>query len=266
MAFKLAGMADALRKHGLTVVEYAGWKTRGYAGQDLTDIRGVMVHHTATNRAAFNASVAPTATMCINGRSDLPGPLSQILFARDGSVHLLAAGLANHAGPGYVPGVPRDAGNWHFIGIECESSGIAPADWTADQLRVLPYLCAALELEYLQHRRPEQRYLVGHKEYSSGGKIDPFGLPRDMDGLRADVNDIIDAKKTLTKRLESEKKPAPPVTRGELNAKTINDPIGDRKAGLHEILSFRFKKYEKGLDRIAALEKRVSALEKENDK
>ena len=55
--------------------------------------------------------------------------------------------------------------------------------------------------------------------------------------------------------------PAPVKKSGELDRKTIADPIGGRVAPLHEILTFRFTRYQKGLDRITALEKRVSALE-----
>ena len=134
---KLSNLANVLRDAGLTVVETPGWKTRGYAGQDLKEIRGVLHHHTATNRSRFNED-APTLNMCINGRSDLAGPLCNIVFGRTGTVYLVAAGVANHAGAGSAHGIPENMGNHYLIGIEMESSGIAPWDWTADQLRVAP--------------------------------------------------------------------------------------------------------------------------------
>jgi hypothetical protein len=185
MAFKLTGLADVLRSAGLTVVETPGWKTRGYAGQDLIEIRGVLHHHTATNRQRFNDSDAPTLSMCVNGRSDLAGPLCNIVFGRNGTVYLVAAGVANHAGAGSAHNVPANMGNHYLIGIEMESSGIAPWDWTPDQLRVAPYLGAALERAYgidLQ---------IAHYEYSSQGKIDPAGWPGGMDGLRASINAVL---------------------------------------------------------------------------
>lgn len=190
---KLSTLATVLRRYGLTVVEHPGWASRGYLGRDLIAINGVLWHHTATNRAAFNNSTAPTAQMCIVGRPDVAGPLCHIVFARDGAVHLIAAGLANHAGPGATgtTTVPRDMGNYYLIGIEMESSGIAPWDWTEDQKRVAPYLGAALELAYLQHLPPELRYQGGHLEYSSQRKIDPAGWPGGMDGLRAAINATI---------------------------------------------------------------------------
>lgn len=187
----LKDLAKNLRKHGLTVVETADWQNRGFNGQDLNELRGVLHHHTATPRSNYLYSDAPTLNMCINGRSDLPGPLCQIVLGRSGTVYLVAAGLANHAGVGRAAGIPDNTGNYYFIGIEYESSGIAPWDWTEHQKRVAPYLGAALELEYLQHLPEEMRIQLGHKEYSTQGKIDPAGWPGDMDGLRAQINERI---------------------------------------------------------------------------
>lgn len=188
---KLSNLAKVLRAAGLTVVEMPGWATRGYDGQDLAGIRGILWHHTATNRNAYANSNAPTVQMTMNGRSDLAGPLCNITFGRDGTVYLVAAGLANHAGRGIAPGIPRDSGNYYLIGIEMESSGIAPWDWTEDQIRVAPHLGAALERAYLQGIPEESRLQLGHKEYSSEGKIDPAGWPGDMDGLRASINAVL---------------------------------------------------------------------------
>lgn len=189
---KLDQLANNLRRHGLTVVEIAGWQNRAYAGQDLQEVRGVVWHHTATPRSNFERSDLPTLGTCLNGNAYTPGPLTQLMLGRTGIVYVLAAGVCNHAGAGSAAGIPRDTGNHYFIGIEMESSGIAPADWTEDQLRVAPYLGAALELSYLQHLPPELRAQIGHKEYSSQGKIDPFQWPGDMDGLRAQINAVLE--------------------------------------------------------------------------
>lgn len=187
---KLSNMASVLRADGLTVVETQGWANRGYAGQDLQEVRGVLWHHTATHRSRFNED-APTLNMCVHGRSDLPGPLCQIVLGRNGTVYLAAAGVANHAGRGTAPGIPENAGNHYLIGIEMESSGIMPWDWTLDQIRVAPHLGAALERAYLQHLPEDMRLQLGHKEYSYDGKIDPAGWPGDMDGLRGAINRIL---------------------------------------------------------------------------
>lgn len=191
---KLHNLAANLRKYGLTVVEIDGWRNRAFAGQDMTEIRGVLWHHTATPRSNFARSDVPTLGTCLNGNAFTPGPLCQLMLGRSGTVYVLAAGLCNHAGYGVAAGIPVDTGNRYFIGVEMESSGIAPADWTADQLRVAPFLGAALELEYLMHLEPEMRIQLGHREYTSartpnlGGKIDPYNWPGGEDGLRAAIN------------------------------------------------------------------------------
>jgi hypothetical protein len=105
-------------------------------------------------------------------------------------VYVVAAGVANHAGQGSAPNIPTDMGNHYLIGIEMESSGVQPWDWTGAQLDAMPRLGAALELHYLQYLDPELRLQLGHYEYSSAGKIDPTGLPGAMDGLRARINAI----------------------------------------------------------------------------
>jgi len=183
-----------LRSKGLTVVETPGWITRGYAGQDLKEIRGVLWHHTATASARYSLTGAPTLAMCINGRSDLAGPLCNIVFGRNGVVYMVATGVANHAGAGSAPGIPDDMGNHYLIGIEMESSGVAPWDWTPAQLATAPRLGAAIEQWGLQHLAPEMRLQLGHMEYSSQGKIDPAGWPGGMNGLRAAINTVLAAK------------------------------------------------------------------------
>jgi hypothetical protein len=123
--------------------------------------------------------------------SFLPPPICNILFDRNGEVWMIATGVANHAGRGIAPGVPRDMGNHYLIGIEMESSGIAPWDWTPAQLKNAPILGAVLERECLMKLPPEQRLQIGHLEYSSEGKIDPAGWPGGMNGLRASINAIL---------------------------------------------------------------------------
>lgn len=233
---KLSNMATTLRRYGLTVVEHDGWAYRGYAGQDLQAVAGVLWHHTATGRAAFASSTAPTVGLCINGRSDLPGPLCNIVFARDGAVHLTAAGVANHAGRGWTgtSTVPRDMGNHYLIGIEMESSGVAPWDWTEDQKRVAPYLGAALELAYLQHLSPELRYQGGHLEYSSEGKIDPAGWPGGMDGLRASINAAIPKLAGGAAAPAPARKPAPAQKPDEIGPRWIVE----RGDTLHKIAAY----------------------------
>lgn len=187
----LDDVVAVLRRAGVVVHETANWITSGYAGQDLAAIRGVLWHHTATNRAQYAGNPAPTVALCKGGRSDLPGPLCNMVFDRNGEIWMIATGVANHAGAGSAPGIPTDMGNHYLIGIEMESSGIKPWDWTPAQLKMAPIVGAALEAHYLQGLPPEERLQLGHMEYSSQGKIDPAGWPGGMDGLRASINAVL---------------------------------------------------------------------------
>lgn len=182
----LTDLADGLRKHGLTVIEIDGWKTRGWAGRGFYGTpKGVLHHHTATTSARRYSTGSPTLSMLIGGRSDLPGPLCNLAFGRGGEVYVVAAGWANHAGVGGpIGGVPLNAGNGWLIGIEAESSGVAPADWTADQIRVWPYLASALARMY-KPDSPNTSLQLAHYEWSSMGKIDASLLPGRVDGLRS---------------------------------------------------------------------------------
>lgn len=184
----LTNLADGLRARGLTVIETDGWKTRGFARQGLQEVRGVVWHHTATNRAAFATNGSPTLNLVTSGRSDLAGPLCNILFAREGEVVIVAAGLANHAGSGKWTNIDRNAGNYQTIGIEMESSGIQPWDWTKEQFAIAPQLGWALRDMYGHNND------MAHYEYSDAGKIDPAGWPGGMDGLRASITNYSSRK------------------------------------------------------------------------
>lgn len=194
----LTNLADVLRAYTapdgskLTVVETAGWKNRGYNGQGIESVAGVLWHHTATAESSFARSNAPTLNTLINGHSNLPGPLSQLGLGRDGTVYVVAAGLCNHAGAGRVGNIVN-TGNYHLIGIEMESSGIRD-DWTEAQRRVMPHLGAALEKGYAPNN--PDFIQIGHKEYSSQGKIDPAYI--NMDTLRSSINDLLYNRKSVT--------------------------------------------------------------------
>lgn len=171
-------LAEVLRAEGLDVVEYPGWRSRGHG--DFKDIRGVMVHHTGSDRASA-ASIA-------DGRPDLAGPLSQLHIARDGTVTVVAVGVAWHAGVGMYPWVPTNMGNWHLIGIECANSGTSPTaphrtNWPPAQYEALVWCCAAINRRLAQ----TSTRTIGHKEYAgrAQGKWDPGAI--DMDVLRRDV-------------------------------------------------------------------------------
>ncbi|CAN5338115.1 N-acetylmuramoyl-L-alanine amidase [soil metagenome] len=171
-------LADVLRAEGIRLVEYLGWRGRGHG--DFKDIRGVMVHHTGSDSA--------TAASISDGRPDLPGPLSQLHIARDGTVTVVAVGVAWHAGVGMYPWLPTNMGNWHTIGIECANSGTSPTaphrtHWPDAQYDALVRSCAAINRRLAQN----SSRTIGHKEYAGRvqGKWDPGAI--DMDILRADI-------------------------------------------------------------------------------
>lgn len=175
---KLEELADP--KYGLEVVFESGWKRRGASGgAQMKTVAGVLWHHDVAPRSG----IYPLRSMLRDGRAGLSGPLCHIGFDRNGVVHVVGAGKANHAGTGSVPGVVRNGGNTRLIGIEMTSAGTKPWDWTDAQLRQMPLLGAALNdvfgLTASKH--------WAHYEYSNGGKIDPAGLPGAMPGLRSRI-------------------------------------------------------------------------------
>lgn len=86
---------NALRNEGLTVVEVGAWRThnRNHKGP-WGPVHGVMIHHTVTR------GTARTVELCRAGHSALPGPLCHGVITKDGRVHLVGYGRANHAGSG----------------------------------------------------------------------------------------------------------------------------------------------------------------------
>ncbi|WP_333473266.1 peptidoglycan recognition protein family protein [Lolliginicoccus lacisalsi] len=174
-------LADVLRAEGLRVIEQDGWRARGHG--TFRDIRGVMAHHTAGG--------SPNDwRVVLEGRPDLPGPLSNLVLEKDGTYRVIAAGVCWHAGRGSWPGWPVNNANFHVLGIEAVSSGRPDSqgryDWTLVQLDAYARGCAALAVR----AGFPVRDVVGHKEYSAEGKIDPAGI--DMNVFRAEVGRIVD--------------------------------------------------------------------------
>lgn len=226
-------LADVLRAEGVEVVEFPGWRQRGHG--DFKDIRGVMVHHTGSDNA--------TAASIAHGRPDLPGPLSQLHIARDGTVTVVAAGVAWHAGVGMYPWLPTNMGNWHTIGIECANSGTSPTaphrrHWPDAQYFAMVDSCAAIS------RRlgiPASR-TIGHKEYAgrAQGKWDPGAI--DMDRLRLDIAARIGA-------VPSGPTPRPPVPVGEYADVLLSrGSTGPQVAELQRRLKFAYAAYAGELD------------------
>jgi peptidoglycan hydrolase-like protein with peptidoglycan-binding domain len=174
MTFSLTWLPDVLEQAGLKVAEDPGWQTRGLG--DLGTVLGVLCHHTAGPKAGNMPSLASIR----NGRPGLRGPLSQLGLGRDGTFYVIAAGRAQHAGPGQWFGVTD--GNGHLIGIEAENTGLSNDPWPSVQIDAYERGVAAI----LQHAGLGPERCAGHKEYAKprGRKIDPTF---DMVAFRARV-------------------------------------------------------------------------------
>ncbi len=176
-------IADELRNWGLKVVEEPSWKTRDVKSRKTGrpysfNPVGVMAHHTA---ARAHHKDAPSLGLVTRGRANLRGPLCQILLARSGTCHIVAAGHANHAGKGNGwRGVPAGSGNSKWFGIEAENDGVGEA-WSNEQYTAFVVCTAAL----LHRIGQDESRLLGHKEWAPRRKIDPNGI--DMDRMRQDV-------------------------------------------------------------------------------
>ncbi|MFF8956796.1 N-acetylmuramoyl-L-alanine amidase [Streptomyces sp. NPDC014894] len=181
---------DALRDEGLTVVEVGDWRTHNRNSKGpWGPVHGVMIHHTVTQ------GTANSVALCRNGRSDLPGPLCHGVIAKDGTVHLVGYGRANHAGLGddevlraviAEKGLPSDNeantdGNRHFYGFECVNLGDGRDPWPEAQLEAIARASAAI----CRHHGWTSRSVIGHKEWQPG-KVDPLGFT--MNELRERVH------------------------------------------------------------------------------
>lgn len=171
MSIWLTDIADVLRKAGLEVIEAPGWKTRGFKSRYTTPdgglraLTGGLVHHTGTPSKIKGDY--PTWDTIVNGRSDVPGPLSQLGLGKSGAWYVFAAGRANHSGA--VDDVRWS--NPQCLGVEAEHDGASV--WPVRQYLSYVTGCAVLGKHYGITWR-------GHKEAAVpyGRKPDPiFDMP-----------------------------------------------------------------------------------------
>jgi len=156
---RLDQLAAHLRRAGLDVVEVPGWRNRGHG--DFTAIKSIVCHHTAGPAVGS----MPSLKVVTQGRSDLAGPLCNLALGRDGTVYVVSAGVAWHAGK--VKRTEWD--NQHAIGIEAEATGTDA--WPEVQMDAYARLCKALMDRY----ELPLSAVLGHKEVCdpTGRKIDP---------------------------------------------------------------------------------------------
>jgi hypothetical protein len=203
----------ALKRWHVPYRETPGWRTRANS-RGWGDVTGFMWHHTGDD--------APDGTdlrVVTEGRAGLPGPLCNFGLADDGTVHLVAAGAANHAGGGdarvlaavraesylVAPPAPRFthtdllngvsgavSGNPLFYGCEAFYYNTnSPKLWAT-----MPLLAAAI-IDALDRKDTANKWTaksgIGHKEWQRG-KVDPRTFGGDtMATLRAKTQRLLDA-------------------------------------------------------------------------
>lgn len=183
------GNSDAITR---AITMLRSWGADVVVGRDATtngrpysfEPVGVIRHHTAD---PVGTSESIGLRVVHDGRPDVPGPLAQCFVARDGTIHVVSYGRANHAGLGGPwRNVPQDSGNRYLIGVEVDNNGTTEA-YPSVQLKAARLLDAALLISLGK----DETWLIGHKEWAPGRKVDPR---LDMDVERHEVGKIIDAK------------------------------------------------------------------------
>ncbi|WP_290630498.1 N-acetylmuramoyl-L-alanine amidase, partial [Aquisalimonas sp.] len=150
---------------GVTVVELAGFAARGHGA--LT-IRGTMWHDTVTGT---NVSRTRLGTLLRDGYVGLRGPIATVGLDRDGTLILVAAGRAHHAGSG-SPTRGITSGNAQTVGLEVANRGRGSGErWTGAQYDAAVAFTAHLADAAAGARRPA---MLGHREWAPGRKVDPW--------------------------------------------------------------------------------------------
>jgi hypothetical protein len=166
MAYSLTWLPDVLLEAGLKISRVPGWESRGRGDLPTSKVQGVICHHTAGPRTGN----MPCLGIVRDGRSDLPGPLSQLGLGRDGTFYIIAAGKCNHAGPGIWQDVTT--GNSSFIGIEAENTG-RDNDFPWPDVQIDAYQRGVAAI--LKKIGRSADFCCGHREYATpvGRKTDP---------------------------------------------------------------------------------------------
>jgi hypothetical protein len=191
-----AKFLQILKDEGVKVEEVGNWATHNRAGHGpWGPVYGVIIHHTVTSGSAA------TVAICRDGYASLPGPLCHGVITKDGTVHLVGYGRANHAGGGdprvlaavqaeaYAVAPPKPTkgnadgvdGNRSFYGFECENLGDGHDPWPAAQLLAIEKVGAAI----CRYHKWKAQSVIGHLEWSKD-KSDPRGFT--MASMRARVS------------------------------------------------------------------------------
>lgn len=165
-------------------------------------------------RGFASSTPMPSPNLLISGRKKLPGPLAHYGLSRSGKVFVVAAGTANHAGPGGWQGM---ASNCAVVGIEAENTGKDP--WPQKQLDAYVALVAAI----CEHLKIPTKMVAAHREWAPTRKPDPHSL--DMDKFREWVDEA---------RSGGASKPeAPPQQKATINFEIGRVMVSQQKNDFH---------------------------------
>lgn len=196
-------LLEALRFFNVEFIEYAGWRINNHGPLDA---HVLMIHDSVTGSMTDQRA----AVFCRDGRSDLAGPLYEVLIGRDGKAHLVAFGITYNAGRGnqdrfmqaWRAGMPLDRelgrpgpddysdANAHCHGIAFITYGAGP--YTPQQIEAGARICAAYirAEDWGVHGPPS---MIAHGEFSSR-KIDP---QLDMGHLRSLTHAFVTGKQEV---------------------------------------------------------------------
>lgn len=188
-------MTDLLalfRAEGINVRPIGDWKSRVRPGTFAPV--GIVVHHTGSKGTGEQG-----LDVLVHGRPDLNGPLCNASPRQDGSLDLISAGRANHAGAGsrhVLDDVRRDiaprgraavlglhddltGANGLYYGLEVDNSGGPHDDYPPAQVDTTVRACTAL----IRHHGWTANRVILHAEHTAR-KVD---WSRDAQQLRTAV-------------------------------------------------------------------------------
>lgn len=209
-----------LRAAGVVVREAPGWQSRGN-GQ-ASAYEGGLIHHTAT---AFGIAWPGTGVgnLLINGRGEpnpLAGPLCNYAGNVDGSLTIIAAHPANHAGAsggrsmGPLP-VTRDF-NRRVLGLEIVYPGTEPMK---DVQYRSALVWARVVADVVGHGDIER--VRAHAETSITGKWDPGYAPGKTIDMTAFRRDALEEDMTPEQLLDYKIKRHGSVLGGETSLRAV---------------------------------------------
>lgn len=166
-------------------IELLPGRPNSYGDWDALHVVTEMSHHTVSR---FGTNLTPCLWLIKNGRSDLPGPLSNGYGGWDLTYRIITFGYANHpgyGGPLTVPAfsggtytIPKDSARRYAWGTEWEG-GVSASDW--DRVLTNPRNGVRMTMREFMGRSNaalrEYHRIVHHGEHSTwtSRKIDRLG-------------------------------------------------------------------------------------------